>query len=60
MLRNIFLKSIRDSRYTFLYVFNLPFVCSLVMYVVSELPLNEIQIIFERLASRTINVLHWR
>ena len=50
MLRNIFLKSIRDSRYTFLYVFlTYLFVCSLVMYVVSELPLNEIQIIFERL-----------
>ena len=50
MLRNIFLKSIRDSRYTFLYVFlTYLFVCSLVMYVVSELPLNEIQIIFEKL-----------
>ena len=42
MLRNIFLKSIRDSRYTFLYVFlTYLFVCSLIMYVVSELPLNE-------------------
>ena len=50
MLRNIFLKSIRDSRYTFLYVFlTYLFVCSLIMYVVSELPLNEIQIIFEKL-----------
>ncbi len=50
MLRNIFLKSIRDSKYTFLYIFlTYLFVCSLIMYVVSELPLNEIQIIFEKL-----------
>ena len=50
MLRNIFLKSIRDSKYTFLYIFlTYLFVCSLIMYVVSELPLNEIQIIFDKL-----------
>jgi len=49
MLKNIFLKSLWDSKLTLLYIFITYFlVCLLIMYVVSELPLREIQFIFDR------------
>ena len=50
MLKNIFLKSLKDSLLTILYIFITYFlVCLLIMYAVSELPLKEIQFIFDRL-----------
>ena len=50
MLKNIFLKSLKDSLLTILYIFITYFlVCMLIMYAVSELPLKEIQFIFDRL-----------
>lgn len=55
MLRNIFLKSIQDSAKIFISVFVLFFfTCLMVMYVVSELPMEEFQRIVDLLPKALI------
>ena len=53
MFKNIFLKSINDSLLTILYIFiTYLLVCLLIMYAVSELPLKEVQFIFDNLPEK--------